>query len=863
MLNQFTEEYRDIMLAAEQRAKQFGYREILPEDVLVQVAKIQSGNIYDLFGSFGINDAILVDLFSRDPFHLEWGNRAGDYTGISARLKQVIVDSMKTAAKFQKSQAGIEDFLLALLHSDIDKWFIQILDFIGIDPKSLDIELVEINTLIAGASGANLQSWGIFGPIDDLMHLIENTFWWAKDNMSEPWKSNSEAKKWAPFDQNIPQEKKESKTPGLDFFWTDLTLEAKNKKIDPVFGRDTEIDRLISILNRKTKNNPCLVGDPGVGKTAVVEWLARRIIEWTVPFAMQNKRIISLNLSQMVAGTKYRGEFEQRIKLVIDEASKLENEVIMFIDEIHTIIGAGSGEGSLDAANILKPAMARWKISLIGATTLNEYQKYIEKDSALERRFQKIDVAEPTKEVSNLILTGLRSSFEEFHNLIIDDDAIADAVELSARYVTDRFLPDKAIDLIDEACSTKSMTYNFDTSEVSELKEKMQTIQKEMEDFLISQQYQKALKKRKAIEEINLEIEEKKKKRTIPRKDRLHITGSDIQKVIHQISGIPLKNLEKENMARLRLLDSVLKWRILGQSDAIDSITSSLKRSSVGISNPNRPIGSFLFLGPTGVGKTELVKVLAEEFFADPKALIKIDMSEFQDKSSASKLIGTTAWYVGYEEWGMLTEKVRRKPYSIILLDEIEKGNADVYNLLLQILEDGMVTDGKWRSINFKNTIIVMTSNIGSDEFNEKAAQIGFATWEKEEENIIADYALIRDKVLKQLSDFFAPEFLNRIDKTIVFNPLDKKVLKNIIILQLNELITRLALIWVVWSYNTKAVNLILKSTYNPEYGARPVRRFIQDRVEDTIADMMISGNKKKRNLELSTNWDNLEFIWK
>jgi ATP-dependent Clp protease ATP-binding subunit ClpC len=361
---------------------------------------------------------------------------------------------------------------------------------------------------------------------------------------------------------------------------------------------------------------------------------------------MQNKRIISLNLSQMVAGTKYRGEFEQRIKLVIDEASKLENEVIIFIDEIHTIIGAGSGEGSLDAANILKPAMARGKISLIGATTLNEYQKYIEKDSALERRFQKIDVAEPTKEISNLILTGLRSSFEEFHNLIIDDDAIEDAVELSARYVTDRFLPDKAIDLIDEACSAKSMTYNFDTSEVSELKEKMQTIQKEMEDLLISQQYQKALKKRKAIEEINLEIEEKKKKRTIPRKERLHITGSDIQRVIHQISGIPLKNLEKENMARLRLLDSVLKSRILGQSDAIDSIASSLKRSSVGISNPNRPIGSFLFLGPTGVGKTELVKVLAEEFFADPKALIKIDMSEFQDKSSASKLIGTTAGYV-------------------------------------------------------------------------------------------------------------------------------------------------------------------------------------------------------------------------
>ncbi len=703
----------------------------------------------------------------------------------------------------------------------------------------------------------------MFGPIDDLMHLIEDTFGGKKNENMDAENKKSENKKSAPFDQNVPQEKKDSKTPGLDFFGVDLTLEARNKKIDPIFGRDTEIDRLISILNRKTKNNPCLVGDPGVGKTAVVEGLARRIVEGTVPFAMQNKRIISLNLSQMVAGTKYRGEFEQRIKLVIDEASKLENEVIIFIDEIHTIIGAGSGEGSLDAANILKPAMARGKISLIGATTLTEYQKYIEKDSALERRFQKIDVAEPTKEVSNMIITGLRSSFEEFHNLIIDDDAIMDAVDLSTRYVTDRFLPDKAIDLIDEACSTKSMTYNFDTSEVTDLKEKMQTVQKEMEDLLISQQYQKALKKRKIIETIALEIEEKKKKRTIPRKDRLHITGADIQRVIHQISGIPLKNLEKEDMSRLRSLGTVIKNRILGQSDAIDAITSSLKRSSVGISNPNRPIGSFLFLGPTGVGKTELVKVLAEEFFADPKALIKIDMSEFQDKSSASKLIGTTAGYIGYEEGGMLTEKVRRKPYSIILLDEIEKGNADVYNLLLQILEDGVVTDGKGRAINFKNTIIIMTSNIGSDEFNEKAAQIGFSTGTREEEDIIADYATIREKVLKQLPDFFAPEFLNRIDKTIVFSPLDKKILKNIIILQLDELIKRLTPIGVTCTYDNKAVNLILKSTYNPEYGARPVRRYIQDKVEDVIADMMIAGTKRKKDLVLSAKGEELSFTWK
>lgn len=380
----------------------------------------------------------------------------------------------------------------------------------------------------------------------------------------------------------------------------------------------------------------------------------------------------------------------------------------------------------------------------------------------------------------------------------------------------------------------------------------MQIVQKEMEDLLISQQYQKALAKRKIVETIGTEIEEKKKKRTIPRKDRLHITGSDIQRVIHQISGVPLKNLQKEDMSRLRGLDGLLKKRILGQSDAIMAITSSLKRSGVGISNPNRPIGSFLFLGPTGVGKTELVRVLAEEFFADPKALIKIDMSEFQDKSSASKLIGTTAGYVGYEEGGMLTEKVRRKPYSIVLLDEIEKGNSDVYNLLLQILEDGVVTDGKGRTVNFKNTIIIMTSNIGSDEFNEKAAQIGFSTGEKEEEKIFADYGEIREKVLKQLPDYFSPEFLNRIDKTIVFSPLDKKVLKNIVTLQLDDLVVRLSNLSIAATYDAKAVNLILKSTYNPEYGARPVRRYIQDKVEDAIADMMIATGKKKQHLALS-----------
>ncbi len=860
MLNQFTDEYKKIMLDAENRAKQFGYKEILPEDIVIQIAKIPQWNIYDLLSSFGISDEILIDVLSRPPFSTLDGIRAWDYAGISERLKELIVLSMKIAATFGKPQAWIEDFLLALFRSDKEGWFCQLLDFIGIAPKDFENQVIELAKLMNSASNPkwNQGNW-IFGPIDEIMHMIEDTFWGAKDGK---WSKDGKGATSNPFWANPPQEKKDSDTPALDFFWTDLTAEAKNKKQDPIIGRDTEIERLVSILNRKTKNNPCLVGDPGVGKTAVVEWLAIRIAEGKVPFAMQSKRVISLSLSSMVAGTKYRWEFENRIKMVIDEASKLENEVILFIDEIHTIIWAGSGEGSLDAANILKPAMARGKICLIGATTLSEYQKYIEKDSALERRFQKIDVAEPTIPVSREIITGLRPSFEEFHNLIIDDSAVTDAVDLSSRYITDRFLPDKAIDLIDEACSAKSMTYNFDTTEVTELKGKMQLIQKEMEDFLMSQQYQKALTKRKMLEDLAKEVDEKKKKRVIPRKERLHITGSDVQRVIHQITGVPLKNLEKEDLGRLKWLDTILKNRIIGQDESIDAIVSSLKRSRVGISNPNRPIGSFLFLGPTWVGKTELVKVLAEEFFADPKALIKIDMSEFQDRSSASKLIGTTAWYVGYEEWGMLTEKVRRKPYSIVLLDEIEKWNFDVYNLLLQILEDGMVTDGKWRSVNFKNTIVIMTSNIGSEEFNEKAAQIGFSVSENEEKKIIADYDTIRSKVLKQLPDVFAPEFLNRIDKTIVFNPLDKKVLKRIIVLQLAELIKRLNLVWVSFEYDSKVVNLLLESTYNPEYGARPVRRYIQDTIEDVIADSMIKDPRKKT-VHATVLQKKFSFTWK
>jgi len=546
----------------------------------------------------------------------------------------------------------------------------------------------------------------------------------------------------------------------------------------------------------------------------------------------------------MVAGTKYRGEFEARLKQIIEEASKMENEVVLFIDEIHTIIGAGSAEGTLDAANILKPAMGRGKVCIIGATTLSEYQKYIEKDSALERRFQKIDVDEPKEEVAIEIISGLRSSFEEFHNLIIDDNAITDAVRLSVRYITDRYLPDKAIDLVDEACSAKSMKYNSDENDVKALKQEIEKLQKEVENFVISGQFHKAIKIKEKQNDIEKKIQAKKAKKVIPRAKRLHITADDIQKIIERITGVPAKNIKAEDMKKLQSLEKNLSGHIIGQNEAISSIVSAIKRNRAGISNKNRPIGSFLFLGPTGVGKTELVKQLALEFFGDEKALIKLDMSEYNEKSSASKLIGTTAGYVGYEEGGMLTERVRRKPYSIVLFDEIEKGSFEVFNLLLQILEDGTITDGKGRKINFKNTIVIMTSNIGGEEFTSKASQIGFDVSSDTEAKIIRDYEKIKEKITGSLDEYFSPEFLNRIDRVVVFNPLDKTILKKIIVLQLEILSKRLADLGITLEYDTKAISLILKETYNPEFGARPVRRFIQDKIEDMIADRIVQGKK-------------------
>ena len=651
-----------------------------------------------------------------------------------------------------------------------------------------------------------------------------------------------------PFDANKKQEKKkdDSTTPALDFFSTDLTQEAREWKIDKVLGRETQIERLIAILNRKTKNNPALVGEPGVGKTAIAEWLALRIVEGNVPFSMKDKRILSLDMSTLIAGTKYRGEFESRIKQVIDEASKVENEIILFIDEIHTIIWAGGWEGTLDASNILKPAMGRGKIRVIWATTHNEYQKYIEKDSALERRFQKITVEEPNKQIATQIITGIKESFEDYHNLNISQDAVDAAVELSIRYITDRYLPDKAIDLIDEACSLKSMKYNFDETATKKLKEKIAAVSKNIEQAVIAQSYKKATKLKQQQAELEQQIQDLKQKFTIPKEERLEVTQEDVQKVLHISTGIPISNLSKDEVTRIKNLSREMKKYIIGQDEAVDNITKSIMRSKTGISNPNRPLGSFLFLGPTGVWKTELVKVLAQQFYDDKDALIKFDMSEFSDKTSVNKLIGSSAGYVWYEEGGMLTEKVRKKPYSVVLFDEIEKWDFEVYNLLLQILEDWVLTDNKGRKINFKNTVIIMTSNIWQEEFMEKANSIGFDVSDDKEDDILEDYKRASEKIKENLTDYFSPEFVNRIDKTIVFNPLDKANIKKIVKLQLENFVDRLSTMWYTFTFDNKTINFIAKTVYNPDFWAREIRRFITDNIEDTIAEKVILNPNKK-----------------
>lgn len=631
-----------------------------------------------------------------------------------------------------------------------------------------------------------------------------------------------------------------SATTVLNQFGEDITVQAEDGKFDNIIGREDEIERIIQILSRRTKNNPCLIGEPGVGKTAIVEGLAERIVSGEVPENLKDKRIVSIDISGMVAGAKYRGDFEERIKKVLNEVKKV-GDVILFIDEIHTIVGAGAAEGAIDAANILKPLLARGEIQLIGATTIEEYRKYIEKDSALERRFSPVDVGEPTEAETIEIIKGIRDKYEAHHNVKITDEAINSAVTLSVRYITDRFLPDKAIDLIDEAASQVRINLFTEPDTIKVMEEKIDVIMNEKEEAIYNQDFERAAnlrdKEKEAREELNTEMNKWKK---IKNKDITEIGEENIAEIISKWTGIPIQKLTENENQKLKHLEEMLQKRIVGQNEAVQVVAKAIRRGRVGLKDPKRPIGSFLFLGPTGVGKTELSKALAEILFDNENSMIRLDMSEYMEAHSVSKLIGSPPGYIGYDSGGQLTEKVRRKPYSVILFDEIEKAHPDVMNLLLQILEDGRLTDSQGREVNFKNTIIIMTSNLGARYITDKKS-LGFGNMENEKE-----YENIKKEVIKELKKELRPEFINRIDEIIVFHKLSEEDIKKITNIMLKQVEERLKNQKYIVEIDDGVVKAILEQGYDNNFGARPLRRTIQNLVEDRISEEILSGNLKK-----------------
>lgn len=631
----------------------------------------------------------------------------------------------------------------------------------------------------------------------------------------------------------------------LSDYAIDLNERAKQGKIDPVIGRTNEINRVIQILSRRNKNNPVLIGEPGVGKTAIAEGLAQRIVENDVPEILKNCHIISLNMSSMVAGTKYRGEFEERLKKVIEEVKK-HPEWILFIDELHTLVGAGATEGSMDAANIMKPALARGELRCIGATTLKEYKKYIEKDAALERRFQPVKVGEPTNEETVQILQGLRDKYEAFHKVKIPDEAIKEAVRLSSRYITDRFQPDKAIDVIDEAAAKIRMEASSAPKGLKQKEDELANIQKEKEAAVSAQNFEKAAVYRDQAKKLSDEIENLKKDWKGADQDHLAVTPEDIAEVVAKWTGIPLQNLTQSDSERLLHLEDELHKRVVGQEEAVHAVAKAIRRARAGMKDPHRPIGSFMFLGTTGVGKTELAKALAECMFGSEKALIRFDMSEFMEKHEVSRLVGAPPGYVGYDEGGQLTDAVRKNPYSVILFDEVEKAHADFFNILLQVLDDGRLTDGQGRTVDFTNTVIIMTSNLGSTLLREHTKSMGFTAEHKEGE--ITDFEEIKGKIMDTVKRTFRPEFINRIDEIIVFHPLTEDDLKKIVRLLMAKVEKKMDSMHVALKVSDKAFEQIIKDGTDVEYGARPLRRTIQREVEDAIAELILEGTLKGKN---------------
>lgn len=790
MYGRFTEKAERAINLSQECALQLGHSYVGTEHLLLGLVKEGTGVASRVLQSQSVTEDKIIkeidELIGRGENN---GQQSLDFT---PRTKRVLELSLKEARRLGHNYIGTEHLLLGVMREG-DSVAVRILMDLGVDPQKLLNDIVKLlNEDVPGAAG-------------------------------EP-KSRSES----------------TNTPTLNQFGRDLTDMAREAKFDPIIGRDREIERVIQILSRRTKNNPCLIGEPGVGKTAIAEGLAQKIVEGNIPEMLKDKRVVTLDLSSMVAGAKYRGEFEERLKKAMEEVRKAGN-VILFIDEMHTIIGAGAAEGAIDAANILKPVLARGEIQIIGATTLNEYHKHIEKDAALERRFQPITVGEPTKEEAVAILKGIRDKYEAHHRVKITDDALEAAVKLSDRYITDRYLPDKAIDLIDEAASRVRLKAFTAPPDVKKLEEQIERLGKEKEDSIRAQEFEKAAGIRDEEQKLKSEYEKIKGEwyqKSQTRTDT--VTEDEVAEIVASWTGVPVKRLAEEESERLMKLEDELHKRVIGQDEAVKAISKAIRRGRVGLKDPKRPIGSFIFLGPTGVGKTELSKALAEALFGNENAMIRIDMSEYMEKFAVSRMVGSPPGYVGFEEGGQLTEKVRRKPYSVLLFDEIEKAHPDVFNILLQILEDGRLTDSQGRVVDFRNTVIIMTSNVGGRMITEPK-RIGFVT----EDNAAKNYEDMKSNVMGELKKAFRPEFLNRVDDIIVFHPLDEDNIKSIVGIMLNTLIKRLDQSAIKLEVSDAAKGFLAKKGFDQVFGARPLRRAIQSLIEDKLAESMLDGTVK------------------
>lgn len=793
----FTEKANKALNLAIESAEEMRHNYVGTEHILYGLVKEGSGVAATALNECGVTeDALREKLESINGTMSLVELTPDDFT---PRTKRVLRAAVIISSKTGYTYVGTEHLLLAIL-SESDSYAVAFLEELGVSVERL----------------AQAVSKGMQGGADDGFGGFENE---SAPNGSQKGGS------------------------ALDKFGRDLTQAAKNGEIDPVIGREKEIQRVIQILSRRTKNNPVLIGEPGVGKTAVAEGLALEIAKGNVPEILKDKRVVSLDLTGMVAGAKYRGDFEERIKAAIDEVKKSKN-TILFIDELHTIVGAGAAEGSADAANILKPSLARGDFQVIGATTLNEYRKYIEKDAALERRFQPVKVGEPTPEQAVQILKGLRDSYEAHHKVKITDEAINAAVALSSRYIADRYLPDKAIDLIDEGASKVRLASLTSPDNVKELEDEIADYEKEKASAINEQDFERAARLRDEQKELQTKLDDAKKKWQEQQKGNSgEVTAEDIAKIVSEWTGIPVVQLTKEESERLLNMENVLHERVIGQSEAVTAIAKAIRRGRVGLKDPKRPVGSFIFLGPTGVGKTELCKALAEAMFGDENAMLRLDMSEYMEKHTVSKLIGSPPGYVGFEEGGQLTEKVRRKPYSVVLFDEIEKAHPDVFNMLLQILEDGRLTDSQGRTVDFKNTVIIMTSNVGARLITEKQSSLGFNS---ENENVEeSEKKDIKELVTGELRKVFRPEFLNRVDDIIVFNKLNKDEIKQIAVKMLKTLENRLDKMNIKISFTDNAVSEIADKGFDENYGARPLRRAIQNEIEDPLSEQMLEGKVK------------------